>query len=110
MSYATIYLLTAGPFWKVGITSMGLSMRISHLQTGCPFEIKVFYHNRGPERLVRDLERSVLKSCAPWAVDKGDRRRSEWFRADEENCCLSDLAKQITELLEERAVLVGQAA
>ena len=73
-----VYVISAGSFCKVGITTTGISARIAALQTGCPYKLEPIFAlwTRDP----RGLEMAAHDALARW------RCQGEWFN------CPADVA------------------
>ena len=69
-----VYVLRAGHYVKVGITSKPVHTRIAALQTGCPYKISIvaIFH-------CGEFSRQV--ECAAHSQLRESKIRGEWFRA-----------------------------
>lgn len=70
-----VYILQGGPFVKIGKADTP-SYRLSILQCGCPYPLKVAWKLRIPQHLARAVEHDAHKRLHEL------RRAGEWFEAD----------------------------
>ena len=70
-----VYILKAGEFYKIGLTSNTIDKRIKELQTGCPYEIKeIFKTSSLTKKEAFELERFLHKKF------KRFHSYGEWFK------------------------------
>ncbi len=87
-----IYFVQCHDFIKVGLTYGNLDQRLSALQTGCPYELKLIHSFKSND--VEDDERKLHKHWQRYEV------RGEWFRLPDSEIIVISASESINDIFD----------
>lgn len=84
--HGTVYVLKCGAYYKIGWCRWNVDGRISHLQIGNPYDLRLICRFPGTQNAEREVHRHFARR----------RHRGEWFKLDTRD--LKDLEESSIEL------------